>query len=112
MLPTDATNIIVPPASTTMTTAPPALPTITTTPPADGTKDLTFAGNVITSGTVGGASIGTVAGAMPGASALNGAFNTLAARAASLSGLRTCYPVDGPDLQAWWPAQATAVSFS
>jgi len=97
--PTDATSIIVPPASTTTTTATPALPTITTTPPADGTKDLTFAENVITTGTVGGASIGTVAGAMPGASALNGAFVTLAARAASLSGLRTCYPVDGSDLQ-------------
>ena len=44
--------------------------------------------------------IGPLFGALPGAAAVNGAFNTLVASAASLAGLQVCYPETGPELKA------------
>lgn len=43
--------------------------------------------------------IGPLFGALPGAAAINGAFNTLAASAANLAGLQVCYPQNGEELK-------------
>ncbi|GAB5037051.1 pectin lyase fold virulence factor, partial [Nannochloropsis oceanica] len=81
------------------TTVTPAVPTASKAAPAQGTGDLTFAQELLETGTVGGVTLGAALGALPGASTVNGAFNELASDLANLAGLRTCSPVDGPDLE-------------
>lgn len=92
-----ATTVAAPkPVATTVT---PAVPTASKAAPAQGTGDLTFTQELLETGTVGGNTLGAGLGAFPMASTVNGAFNNLASEMATLAGLRTCSPVDGPDLE-------------
>ena len=75
----------------------------TTTTPVPAATGTTFFDTmpVPASGSGGGDKqlLGEVTGALPGAKLLNGAFNTVAAQAAGLAGLRTCVVTTGPELE-------------